>query len=207
MTVIEIYADVCCPFAHAGLRAVLRRRTELGRDHDVAVRMRAWPLELVNGTPLDPGLTAQHAEELRSQVAPNLFTHLDTAHFPKTSLPALALAEAAYRRSQATGEAVSLAVRNALFEEGRDISQPDVLAAVARANGIEPAGPADDAEVLAEWHTGERRGVKGSPHLFCGAIDAFCPSLDISKDGSGQLHVRRDTEALDAFLSACLVDG
>ena len=38
-----------------------------------------------------------------------------------------------------TGEAVSLALRSALFEEGLDVSQPDVLSSIARSFGVGPS--------------------------------------------------------------------
>jgi 2-hydroxychromene-2-carboxylate isomerase len=174
----------------------------LGR-RDVVVRVRAWPLELVNGRPLDPAKTAEHVDALRAQVASELFTHFNPDHFPTTSLPALALAAAAYRRDDATGETVSFALRDALFEEGRDISDRDVLACVANAHGVDHPVPEDDEAVLTEWHHGQSRGVKGSPHFFCGEVEAFCPSLDIAKDGDGELHIRRNMETLDAFLAEC----
>jgi hypothetical protein len=69
----------------------------LGRD-DVVLRVRAWPLELVNGEPLDPTITAEHVDDLRTQVASDLFAHFDPDHFPRTSLRALAVAAVAYRR-------------------------------------------------------------------------------------------------------------
>ena len=200
---IEVFADTLCPFAHVGLRAVVRRRDRLGR-HDVEVRVRAWPLELVNGAPLEAGATAEHAEALRAQVAPDLFAGLDPAHFPTTSLPSLALAAAAYRSGPEVGEAVSLALRRALFEDGRDISRPDVLAELGHAHGVGPPGSEDEEAVRRDWHLGERRGVRGSPHFFCAGAQAFCPSLDITRTDEGTLHVRRDTGALDAFLERCL---
>ena len=203
VTAIEVFADIWCPFAHVGIRSVVRRRTELGRG-DVVVRVRAWPLELVNGRPLDPKATAEHVETLRAQVAPDLFTNFDPENFPTTSLPALGLAAAAFRRDDRTGEAVSLALRDALFEEGRDISDPEVLAGVAGAYGLGRPTPDDDEQVRREWHQGKLRGVKGSPHFFCGEVDAFCPSLDIAKDGDGEVHIGRNIEALDAFLAECL---
>ena len=202
MRVIEVYADIWCPFAHVGLCSVVQRRRQLGRD-DVVMRVRAWPLELVNGAPLDRTTTAEHVEELRTQVSSDLFTHFDPDHFPQTSLPALAVAAAAYRRDDRTGEAVSLALRAAFFEEGRDISRPDVLANVASAHGVDGPDTDDDEAVRADWHEGQSRGVKGSPHFFCGELEVFCPSLDISKDEDGQLYLRRNTEALDEFLAEC----
>lgn len=202
MTVIDVYADILCPFAHVGLRAVVRRRDALGRA-DVVMRIRAWPLELVNGEPLDVTTTARHVEELRKHVASDLFEHFDSDTFPQTSLPALALATAAYRRDDKVGEAVSLALREALFERGRDISDPDVLADVAVTFGVAYPTPEDERAVRAEWHEGEARGVSGSPHFFCGQVEAFCPSLDISTDNDGGLQIRRNIEALDALLAEC----
>ncbi|MHB8465277.1 MAG: DsbA family oxidoreductase [Acidimicrobiales bacterium] len=202
MTVIDVYADIWCPFAHVGLRSVVRRRNELGRD-DVVVRVRAWPLELVNGKPLDSTTTSEHAGVLRAQVASDLFSHFDPERFPTTSLPALALAAAAYRQSDRIGESVSLALRGALFEDGRDISRADVLTGVGSAHGLGQPDAEDDERVRADWHEGEARGVKGSPHFFCGSVEAFCPSLDISKDEDGEKHIRRNMDALDAFLAEC----
>jgi predicted DsbA family dithiol-disulfide isomerase len=202
MVAIEVYADIWCPFAHVGLRMVARRRKQLGRD-DLILRIRAWPLELVNGAPLDRAATAQHVDDLRSQVAPDLFAGFDADTFPRTSLPALALAAAAYRQDERTGEVTSLALRDALFEDGRDISNPEVLRRVALAHGVPEATSQDEAAVQAEWVTGQARGVKGSPHFFCGESDAFCPSLHIAKDEDGHLHLRRDMQALDGFLDDC----
>jgi len=204
--VLEVYADIWCPFAHVGLRSVVRQRNQLGRD-DVVVRVRAWPLELVNAAPLDRASTAEHVEDLRSQVAPDLFSHFDPDHFPHTTLPALAVVAAAYRRDDRTGEAASLALRDALFEEGRDISDPAVLASVASAHGVGAPDAGDEEAVRTEWHQGESRGVKGSPHFFCAGVEAFCPSLDISKDEEGHLQLSRNMGALDAFLAKCFTES
>ncbi len=103
-----------------------------------------------------------------------------------------------------TGEAVSLALRHALFEEGLDISRLDVLSDIAKALGADSFDAADDRAVLADWHEGAERGVKGSPHFYCGDSDAFCPSLEISKDGTGHLEVSANLDVLDAFLANCL---
>jgi predicted DsbA family dithiol-disulfide isomerase len=202
LTAIDVYADIWCPFAHVGLRAVVRRRTELGRG-DVVVRVKAWPLELVNRRPQDPAMMAEHIRALRAQVASDVFTDFDPAHFPTSSLPALALAAAAYRRGDRSGEAVSLALRNALYEEGRDISDPAVLTDIASVHGVGPVTADDENAVLADWEEGKSRGVKGSPHFFCGEADMFCPSLDITKDSDGELHIRRNMHALDALLAEC----
>ncbi len=136
-------------------------------------------------------------------MATDLFHHFDPADFPITTLPALGIAAAAYRRDDATGEAVSLALRDALCEEGRNISRPDVLAGVASAYGLDGPDAADDAAVLADWMEGEERGVNGSPHFFCRDLESFCPSLEISRDEHGHLVLRRNIDRLDAFLARC----
>src|SRR6476661_6479775 len=106
-TVIEVFADVACPFTHVGLKSFVARRAGLGRD-DVILRVRAWPLEIVNGRPLDPGDVAEEIDALHDQVGSTLFTGFTQESFPATSLPALTLASAAYEHGPAIGERVSL---------------------------------------------------------------------------------------------------
>lgn len=202
VTQIEVWADIWCPFAHVGLRTVARRREQLGL-HDVTMHVKAWPLELVNGRPLALSTTVDHMEALRRQVSAELFAGFDPDSFPRTTLPALALEAAAYDREDKVGEAVSFALRGALFEDGLDISDPGVLQDIAEAYGIRDVVPEDDQTVLAAWHEGEARGVEGSPHFFCGDIEAFCPSLDIATGDDGDLRIRRNMAALDEFLSEC----
>lgn len=202
MPLLEVFADVACPFAHASFRTLRARRQAAGRE-DVVLHVRAWPLELVNGRPLDPKATADHVADLKDQIDNDMFSGFDTAHQPATSLPALALAAAAYRADPRAGEAVSFALRDALFEGGLDIADPEVLDQLAASRGIPPVTESDRARVHADWEEGQRRGVKGSPHFFCGEEDAFCPSLDIEKRPDGHLHLERNMAALDEFLARC----
>lgn len=198
-----MYADIWCPFAHVGLCTVRERRRQRGGD-DVVLRIHAWPLELVNGRPLDAEVTASHIRELREQISEELFVGFNPVNFPSTSLPALALVSRAYRQSDSIGEVVSFALREALFEAGRDIADPEVLGDIARFYGVQDVEERDRQSVLEDWRQGQIRGVKGSPHFFCGERDVFCPSLDIRKSGDGRLLIDRSREALDAFLDGCL---
>ena len=200
---MEVFADIWCPFAHVGLQTIYEQRARNGRA-DVAIWVRAWPLELINGAPLDPSVTTEHADELREQVAPNLFRHLEVNRFPSSTLDALALANRAYRTDIQVGERASFALRDALFEYGRDISDLSTLNDIARDLGVVMPDESDRAGVLADWHEGQRRGVLGSPHFFCGDDDVFCPSLDITKDPVKGLSIVRDTSRLTDFLSRCL---
>lgn len=198
MTVIDVYADVACPFTHVGLRRFVERRAAQGR-HEPVLRVHPWPLELVNGHPLDPPHIADEIVAIRAQVAPELFAGFRVEAFPATSMPAFRLAEAAYGRDLATGEAVALALRDALFEHGRDIADPAVLADVAARHGL-PVPAADDAGVLADYEAGRARGVIGSPHFFAEGRAAFCPLLHITKVDGGW-HITEDTTLLDELLA------
>lgn len=201
MTVLEVFADIGCPFAYVGLRRLVARREELGRS-DVALRVHAWPLELVNGQPLDPAFIAEEVEVLRDTVAGDLFVGFDEAAFPASSLPAMDLVAAAYAVDVATGEAVSLAVRMALFEDGRDVADPGVLAEIGAAHGVVVDPDAARAAVLADWQQGRERGVRGSPEFFVAGRAWFCPVLDIERV-DGELQVRVDEDSMPEFLAAC----
>jgi predicted DsbA family dithiol-disulfide isomerase len=198
---IEVFADVTCPFAHVGLRRFVERREVHGADHPT-LRVRAWPLELVNGKPLEPGLVVQHVEALREQVAPDLFRAFDPDLVPVSSMPALELVAAAYELGELAGERMSLILRDALFEEGRDIAAPDVLARIAASEGI--TVQTRDAEwiVRHDFEEGKRRGVRGSPEFYLDGRGWYCPALHIEKVGD-TLHIEPDIQAVEAFLAAC----
>lgn len=195
---IEVFADIWCPFTHVSLRKVAAARSE-GR-FDAVMRVRAWPLELVNGVPLSPSHVAEEIEELRAHVDPAAFAGFDQGRFPQTTLPALRLTALAYDRGAPVGEAVALGLRDRLFERGQDVSDSAVLAAVAAEHGLdlaaEPSSPPE-----ADWEEGKRRGVSGSPHFFTPSGGFFCPSMEIEKV-EGHLHVRSDAAGFDRFLAS-----
>lgn len=201
MQTLEVFAEIGCPFAYVGLRRFASRRTEAGL-HEPVLRVRAWPLELVNGEPLDAEFVAEEIEELRSQIASDLFRGFDVAAFPGTSLPAMALAAAANSKDPVVGEAVSFEIRDRLFEQGQDVTDPTVLAAIATEYGVE-FDPTDTGGVVADYEEGVSRGVEGSPHYFTGGNSFFCPALVIERV-DGKLAVRTDTAGFDMFIENCL---
>jgi len=203
--VVEVFADVSCPFTHVGLRRLVEERDRLGRD-DVVLRVRAWPLELVNGAALTGDFVGEEIDVLRDIVAPDLFTRFDPTHFPKTTIPALALAAAAYRRGDSIGEAVSLAVRTVLFEKGRDIGDPHELEAIARSFGLDLPDRDAERRVYDEWHEGMQRGVIGSPQFFVEDHAFFCPTLNITRV-DGHLHVDFDRDAFTTFVATVFDRG
>ena len=198
---IEVFADVVCPFTHVGLRRLVERR---GPDRvEPTLHVRAWPLEWVNGAPLAAELVAEEIEALQEHVAADLFGGFDASHFPSTSLPAMTLAAAAYRRDARLGERVSLHLRDALFESGRDISAPDVLAEIAAVHGLDPVAEVDRDALTVDWDDGRRRGVVGSPYFLLGPDGFFCPSLDIDRV-DGHLRIVFDRARFDEFTGRAL---
>jgi predicted DsbA family dithiol-disulfide isomerase len=202
MDELEVFADIACPFTHVGLRRFVARRAALGRDLPV-LRVRAWPLELVNGEPLLGSATTAKVEALQRSVAPDCFAGFDADTFPRSTLPALASVAAAHRVGPECGERCSLAVRDALFECGRDLSDPDVLAEVRAANGVGEPTAADVSSVIADFREGVTRGVVGSPHFFTTDGDFFCPSLEIARF-AGDLVISVDEDRLGRFLATAL---
>jgi predicted DsbA family dithiol-disulfide isomerase len=201
MPTIEVFADVVCPFTHVGLRRLVDARAQ--RSVDAPLVVRSWPLELVNGAPLAATKVAEEIDAIRAQVAPELFSGFDVDAFPATSIPALALTVAAYRHGVATGEAVALAVRWALFEEGRDLADPEVLAAIAERHGVGAVADADVEAVRVDWEEGRERGVVGSPHFIVGADGFFCPGLDISHSAAG-FSIAADLDGFAEFAARAL---
>ncbi|MDH5237218.1 MAG: DsbA family protein [Acidimicrobiia bacterium] len=202
MTVIEVYADIWCPFTHVGLRGLTQRRDEVGAD--APLRVHPWPLELVNGKPMDVQFIRDEIDDLQAQVSPDLFAGFRADTFPTSTLAALALAEAAYRQGLAEGEAMSLLLRAALFEQGRNVGDPAVLTELAASLGVPAAEDRDRAAVETSWATGKHRGVVGSPHFFTPSGDYFCPALDIERV-DGHLVIKPDLQAFEEFVAGCFV--
>jgi predicted DsbA family dithiol-disulfide isomerase len=205
VTVVEVFADVACPFTHVGLRRFVERRAELDRS-DVTLWVRAWPLEIVNSEPLDPHFIAEEVADIREQVAPTLFAGFVESSFPASSLPALTLAAAAYGQELATGERVSLALRDLLFERGVDIADVEVLSRLAADHDVS-VDLTDTRSVLDDHADGIARGVIGSPHFFTPAGGFFCPSLDVHRDAGGHLRITADPLGLDQFVTTCFDAG
>lgn len=200
---IEAFADVWCPFAYVGLRAIAGELDRRGR-RDVSLLVRSWPLELVNGAPMNPDKTEDHIHHLQASVAPELFRGFNRSTFPTTTIPALALTVRAYRHSAQTGLAVAFAVREALFEDGLDVASPSVIAAIAGRFGLVGPSTADTDAVTTDWREGQQRGVIGSPHFFCGDVQGFCPSLDIQRTPEHGMQIALDAAGISTFLDACL---
>lgn len=198
--VVEVFADVVCPFTHVALRRFVQARAEAGAT-EVALRVRAWPLEVVNGKPLDADVVAAEIADLRAQVAADLFIGFDPGAFPGSTIGLLGLVEAAYEHGLTTGESLSLALRDALFERGRPVADPAVLAAIAADHGVAVPDEARAAVLVdASYREGQQRAVIGSPHFFLEDGSWFCPGLDIERRGE-HLHIEASEGPFREFLA------
>lgn len=199
MSSIEVFADVLCPFTHLGLRTLIDRRSDRGLT-EPHLRIRAWPLELINGKPLDPHHIDAEITALRGSVRPDLFAGFSVDAFPSTSMAAFALTAAADRTGDPVLiEEVGIAVRNAVFEEGLDVGRSQVVKPIAARFDLEPLdADATLAAVQADWDEGRARGVIGSPHFFTdNGGNWFCPSLAVGRDDADNFVIawKQDTEA------------
>lgn len=193
-TRLEVFADITCPFTHVGLRKVV---AELHSGVEVLVR--SWPLEWVNSAPLEAPAAATKIAALQQQLGSDDFTGFRQDRWPVTTIPALNLAAAAFDVDASTGLAVSLALRDALFEHGQDVSDPDVLAAIAERFSLDSPATAAVARVQADYDDGKRRGVRGSPDFWVGDEEFFCPALTLGHDDSG-LTAEFDTQGMARFM-------
>ena len=200
MQTLEVFADVGCPFAHAGLARFHAFREERGLALPV-LRVRAWPLELVNAKALDGTTLVPKIDALRTGVATDRFRGFDPLTFPTTTLPAMISEAAAYRAGSNVGERFSLAVRQALFDDGEDVSDPDVLRRIRDECAVGHPTALDEAAVHTDLADGRARGVEGSPHFFTPKGDFYCPSLRIEHDESGY-DVTFDGVGFDQFVTA-----
>lgn len=196
---VEVFADINCPFAHVGLKRVAAHLAAI--DPSASMIVRAWPLEWVNGEALEVAPVTTKARSLAEQLGVDDFIGLHPRSWPITTLPALDLAALAYERDATTGLAVSLELRAALFEQGRNIADEEVLAMIAGRRGLRPHAGVR-ASVQADYDDGRTRGVQGSPHFFVGDRDFFCPSLDLGHDADGDLTAQFDDRGLAEFLEA-----
>ena len=130
------------------------------------------------------------------------FARFVEGSFPASSLPALTWAAATYGRDLATGERLSLALRDLLFEQGVDIADAEVLERLAADHDV-AVDLTETRRVLDEHAEGVARGVIGSPHFFTPSGGFFCPSLDVHRDAGGHLRITADTLGFDRFVAAC----
>jgi predicted DsbA family dithiol-disulfide isomerase len=196
---IEVFADITCPFTHVGLKIV--RAEVAALDADIDIHVRAWPLEWVNGSMADPVAIGEKISLISDQLGVHDFDGFRIDGWPSTTIPALNLAASGYEVDPATGLEVSLALRSTVFEQGQDVSNPEVLAELAARFGLATPGTDPVDSVTNDYEDGRRRGVRGSPDFFIGDDEFFCPSLDLGHDSEGTLTSRFDVDGLRQLIA------
>ena len=187
-TVVEVFADVSCPFAHVGLRVSSNTGRWCRRD-DLVLRVRAWPLELVNGSPLDPAIdrdTCRRSSASRSHPISSAASTLDA--FPESSLDALGTGGGRLSKPAIASENGS-AWRCAMPSSKRAATSVTRGTPSDRGRtGHRGSRPGCGRPVIADWEEGKRRGVRGSPEFFVKGRGYFCPTLDITRVGGQLAH-------------------
>ena len=146
----------------------------------------ALPIRLVLGG-LRPGTTApmdarareevrshwQHVHEASGQ--PFDYAFFDRPHFVYDTEPASRAVVVLRRRGMATGLAVLRRIHAAFYAEGRDVTDPDTLAALAAGIGVDSATfgaefAAESAaqETRADFAIAQDAGIRGFPTLLAG---------------------------------------
>lgn len=151
-TAVAVYSDLRCPWARVAVRRLLATAEDRGLEAELAVDHRWFPLG-DDAMPSDGDALDRKLEPLRP-LEPSADWHRWSgagAGFPASSRLAAAWVQAAKRVSPAASVALDRALREALFAEGRDIADADVLAAVA---GTVPALAGDVDVVRSEVASG-----------------------------------------------------
>ena len=173
---IEVFADIWCPFAHVGLRAIQERagpershrRVDLGPSVAVAIGERR--------APRSDGHLATRRRTCESRSPRSCSATSTSDRFPTSTLDALALANRAYRSGLHSGERASFALRDALFEEGRDVSDPRRPRIPGERSGRGHARRSPTARL--SWRTGTKEsGAVSSAHHISSVATPTCSAL------------------------------
>jgi predicted DsbA family dithiol-disulfide isomerase len=193
---LVVYTDIACAWSTITLHRLRRARAQAGLDAELALDLRLYPLEEVNGFPLPERFLAaeipvvgQLEQELGWQVWQG-----EPSAWPNTSMPANEAVHAAKAQSLRAAEQLDAALRQALFGDSRPIALRHEILDVAE------GCPDVDVDALAEaLDDGRARGpmladsrrhrdaVQGSPHLFLAdGSDVHHPDADFRWAGGGE---------------------
>ena len=156
------------------MAAVRLHRVMSEYEGRVTLRVRPYPFELFGRPGVPRALLEQEWWLAAIQEPAAVFAPFQGDDFPTTTLPAFEAAWSAARQGHGAALAFDLAVRRALFAEGRDIGRREVLLDIAKQMGLDTAamvrdldGGAAGAAVAAEAREGrERWQVRGTPTVM-----------------------------------------
>jgi predicted DsbA family dithiol-disulfide isomerase len=166
------WGEYYCPWTYV---ATVRLRAVMPELQDrVTLRLRAFPLELIDGYAAPRQVLEQEWWLAALQEPLATFARNSGEQWPTTTLPAFEAAWCAARQSAAAFAGYDLRVRRAFFAEGRDIGRREVLQEIAAEAGLDQeqfardfAGGEGHAAVLDEARLGrEQYRVRGTPTLM-----------------------------------------
>lgn len=198
-TPIDIYADYVCPFcllADHVLRDALAGRDVEVRWHPFELRPDPVPTLRVED-PYLPSIWARSVYPL----AARLGVPISLPTISPQPRSALAFEAFAHAQSQGLGDAFSIRVMEAFFQENEDIGAPEVLVTLAGQVGLDPA---EMRRVLAERryaaqhgaalrHAVQDRAIRAVPTIFVGdqrfegmpTPELLRAAVDRARDGRG----------------------
>jgi predicted DsbA family dithiol-disulfide isomerase len=173
---VVVWSDIACPWATAAMHHVHATRARLGLEGAVTLDHRAFPLELLNGRSTSRAIVDAEVPvvgAIASDFGFSLWTG-DPAAYPSTVLLALEAVQAAKEQSLAASDRLDLALRRAMFADGRHVGMRhvvlDVAARVPEVDAVALEAALDDGRgrrvVIDQWRAVPDAGIQGSPHLF-----------------------------------------
>jgi predicted DsbA family dithiol-disulfide isomerase len=175
---IDFVADLACPWCYLGLVRLDRARA-MRQDWPVLVRWRPFFLN-----PHMPPEGMDRATYIRRKFGGNakaVYQRIEESgradgvefafeRMPRTPNTTLAHRLILFAEEQGAADALIRALFRALFQEGRDVSRPDVLTAVAEEAGLDRdevteflSGDRLERDVIAAHQQAERAGIHGVP--------------------------------------------
>jgi predicted DsbA family dithiol-disulfide isomerase len=207
---VDFVADLACPWCYLGLVRLDRARA---MRPDRAVRLRWRPFFLNPGMPPEGMDRADYLRRKFGGDARHVYRRIEDSgradgvtfafeRMPRTPNTLLAHRLILFAEEQGKADAVIRALFRALFEEGRDVGRPDVLAEIAADAGLDPLevgeflqGDRLAREVHADHARAERIGIRGVPvfifdqeHAITGAQppEVLAGLLDLAAPASAE---------------------
>lgn len=194
METITLWGDVTCPWATLAVIRLYDTRRRLGMEDDVAVDVKAFPLELFNGR-TTPRLIVDAEIAAVGALAPDFGWQIwqgELETYPGTVLLALEAVQAAKAQSLRASEQLDLALRRGFFAESRNVgSRHDILDLARTCDAVDVTAlteALDDGRarrtVIDQWREAERGDVSGSPHVFLAdGTNAHNPGITMHWEG------------------------
>ena len=173
---IVVWSDIACPWATAAMHNLHAARARLGLEGTVTFDHRAFPLELLNSRPTPKAIIDAEVPVVGALAVDFGFAigTCDPAAYPSTVLLALEAVQAAKEQSLAASDRLDLALRRAMFAQGRHVGMRhvvlDVAAKVPEVDAVALEAALDDGRgrraVIDQWRAVPDANIQGSPHLF-----------------------------------------